>query len=94
MHYDHVSGPGELRTLSFLANRRLAVFGTQDVLDGLERSTLVTYSRQTRPDEAKLYKPSAKRVRPVYGEAFEAEGVYVVPFCQDHGICDSVGFWF
>ena len=33
IHYDHVAGIGELRTLSHLAKRRLGVFATQGVLD-------------------------------------------------------------
>ena len=69
LHYDHVGGPGELRMLSFLANRGLEVFTTQDVLDGPERSTGYV-SRQTRWDDANLNKPSAEGRPFVYGEAF------------------------
>jgi phosphoribosyl 1,2-cyclic phosphate phosphodiesterase len=93
LHYDHVGGLGELRTLSFLANRRIEVFGTQDVLDGLERSASYLFEADAS-DDANLYKPSAEAHPIVYGEAFEAEGVHVLPFCQDHGICDSAGFRF
>ena len=35
LHYDHVAGIGDLRTLSFLAKRHLDVFATDDVLAGL-----------------------------------------------------------
>ena len=93
LHYDHVSGLGELRTLSFLANRRIEVFGTQEVLDGLERSASYLFKADAS-DDANLYKPSADAHPIVYGEAFEAEGVHVVRLCQDHSICDSVGFCF
>ena len=93
LHYDHVGGLGELRTLSFLANRRIEVFGTQEVLDGLERSASYLFKADAS-DDANLYKPSAEAHPIVYGEAFEAEGVHVLPFCQDHGICDSAGFRF
>lgn len=93
LHYDHVAGLGELRTLSFLAKRRLEVFATQDVLDGLEQSACYLF-RSEASDDANLYKPSAE-ARPInYGAAFDAQGIQVLPFCQDHGICDSAGFRF
>lgn len=93
LHYDHVAGLGELRTLSFLAKRRLDVFGTQDVLDGLARSAGYLF-KADESDDAKLYKPSAE-ARPIrYGESFDAAGIQVLPFMQDHGICESAGFRF
>jgi phosphoribosyl 1,2-cyclic phosphate phosphodiesterase len=93
LHYDHVAGIGELRTLSHLARRRLEVFGTADVLDALvERSTYLFKAEAS--DDAQLYKPSADTVPIIYGVPFDAQGVEVLPFRQDHGICDTVGFRF
>lgn len=93
LHYDHVAGLGELRTLSFLAKRRLEVFGTPDVLEGLQRSAGYLFKAE-KSDDKNLYKPSAEAREISYGEYFDAQGVQVLPFCQDHGICESAGFRF
>lgn len=93
LHYDHVAGLGELRTLSFLAKRRLEVFATRDVLDGLIRNAGYLF-RSEESDDAQLYKPSADPVAITYGDAFQAQGVEVIPFMQDHGICETAGFRF
>lgn len=93
LHYDHVAGIGELRTLSFLAKRRLEVFGTADVLDGLvERSAYLF--RAEASEDPRLYKPSADTVPIAYGVPFDAQGIEVLPFRQDHGICETAGFRF
>ena len=93
LHYDHVAGLGELRTLSFLAKRRLEVFATPDVLEGLQLSAGYLFKAQTS-DNANLYKPSAEGRPIIYGDRFNAQGVAVMPFRQDHGICESAGFRF
>ena len=93
LHYDHVAGLGELRTLSFLAKRRLEVFATSDVLAGLQRNAGYLF-KTDKSDDDELYKPSAEARSIKYGERFDAKGVSVLPFCQDHGICDSAGFRF
>lgn len=93
LHYDHVAGIGELRTLSHLAKRRLEVFATQDVLDGLATNAGYLF-RSEASDDAELYKPSADAVPITYGTPFDAQNVTVVPFMQDHGICETAGFRF
>ena len=37
VHYDHIGGIGELRTLSFLAKRRIDIYGTFATLDTLKK---------------------------------------------------------
>lgn len=93
LHYDHVAGIGELRTLSHLVKRRLDVFATQDVLDGLANNAGYLF-RSEDSDDAALYKPSADAIPITYGAAFEAHGIVVTPFMQDHGICETAGFRF
>ena len=93
LHYDHVAGIGELRTLSHLVQRRLDVFGIAEVLDGLvERSAYLF--RAEASDDVQLYKPSADPVPIAYGTPFDVLGIEVLPFMQDHGICESTGFRF
>lgn len=93
LHYDHVAGAGELRTLSHLAKRRLEVFATQDVLDGLINNAGYLFN-SAASDDAELYKPSADTVPIAYGTVFSAQGIEVLPFMQDHGICETAGFRF
>jgi phosphoribosyl 1,2-cyclic phosphate phosphodiesterase len=93
LHYDHVAGIGEIRTLSHLAKRRLDVFATQDVLDGLVNNAGYLF-RSEESDDAEIYKPSAETCAIDYGAPFIAEGVEVLPFRQDHGICETAGFRF
>jgi phosphoribosyl 1,2-cyclic phosphate phosphodiesterase len=93
IHYDHVAGIGELRTLSHLAKRRLGVFATQGVLDGLINNAGYLFNAEAS-DDAQLYKPSAETRAITYGAPFAAEGIEVLPFRQDHGICETAGFRF
>jgi phosphoribosyl 1,2-cyclic phosphate phosphodiesterase len=93
LHYDHVGGIGELRTLSQLAKRRLNVYATPEVLDGLSKNASSSYLfKAAASDSSHIYKPSAKPVPITYGTVFDAAGMHVLPFMQDHGICETAGF--
>lgn len=91
LHYDHVAGIGELRTLSYIAKRRIDVYGTADVMAGLIDRWGYLFEAAKSAD-AQLYKPVANAHEVAYGSPFDVMGVEVLPFRQDHGICDTAGF--
>ena len=93
LHYDHIGGIGELRTLSFLADRRIDTYGTADVMDRLANNWGYLF-RAEDSDDPGLYQPVAQTNTFEYGEPFEACGVPVTAFRQDHGICETAGFRF
>lgn len=93
LHYDHVAGIGEIRTLSFLAKRRIDLYGTDDVMAGLIEKWAYLFESEAS-DDADLYQPVARANEISYGQAFDVMGVEVLPFVQDHGICETAGFRF
>ena len=77
LHYDHVAGIGELRTLSHLIGRRVDVHGTPDVLDGLvERWRYLFHAEDS--DDPGLYQPAATAKPFEYGESIDIGGIAVV----------------
>ncbi|MEE2662153.1 MAG: MBL fold metallo-hydrolase [Pseudomonadota bacterium] len=90
-HYDHIGGIGELRTLSFLQNRRIDLYGTRPVLDILRKNWGYLFNA-TSTDEYGLYKPAAEPHEFTHGASFTVGDLNVIPFSQDHGICETTGF--
>ena len=91
LHYDHVGGIGELRTLSFLAKRQIDIYGTAFTLDTL-RSNWGYLFASDDSDSADLYQPVAEPHAFDFDVPFYAQGIEIVPFRMDHGICDTAGF--
>ena len=91
LHYDHIGGIGELRTLSFLAKRRIDVYGTAFTLDTLKSNWSYLFAADAS-DDANFYKPVAEAHPFEYDTPFDAHGVEILPFEMDHGICDTAGF--
>ncbi len=91
LHYDHVAGIGELRTLSYLAGHRIDTYGTPGVINGLvERNAYLFHEEAS--DDTNLYAPVATTNNFEYGVPLDVRGVEVLPFRQDHGICETAGF--
>ena len=93
LHYDHVGGIGELRTLSFIEKHRIDVFGTPDVMQSLTRDWRYLFSADGS-HESQLYKPVAEPHLFNYGDNFDIKGIEIKAFLQDHGICNTAGFRF
>ena len=91
VHYDHIGGIGELRTLSFLAKHRIDIYGTFATLDTLKKNWSYLF-KSDASDDAKLYKPVAEAHPFEYGAPFNVQGIEILPFEMDHGICDTTGF--
>lgn len=90
-HYDHIGGIGELRTLSFLRKRRIDLYGTPSVLDALQKNWDYLFNASTT-DQYGLYKPSAEPHEFTHGKSFMVGNVKIMPFSQDHGVCETTGF--
>ena len=93
LHYDHVGGIGELRTLSYLAKRRVDVYGTDDVMAHLVEHWGYLFEAG-KSDDMNLYRPVASAHDIAYGTPFDVGGMEIVAFMQDHGICETAGFRF
>lgn len=93
LHYDHVGGIGELRTLSYVAKRLIDIYGTADVMAGLVERWGYLFAAE-ESDDTNLYRPVAVAHDIDYGTPFEIRGVEILPFMQDHGICETAGFRF
>lgn len=93
LHYDHVAGIGEIRTLGHLAGRMLDLYGTPDVLAGLVERWGYLFDAEKSEDPG-LYRPVATARPFAYGDSIDIGGVAVQPFRQDHGICETAGFRF
>ena len=91
LHYDHIGGIGELRTLSFLARRRIDIFGTAATVDTLKSNWSYLFASDASDDDD-LYQPVAEPHIFDYDTPFDAQGVEILPFKMDHGICDTAGF--
>ena len=91
LHYDHVGGIGELRTLSYLAKRRIGVFSTGEILKELKKNWSYLFV-ESNNFESQLYKPVADLNQIEYGKFFSTHGIQIFPFKQDHGVCETVGF--
>ncbi len=93
VHYDHIGGIGELRTLSFLREKRIEVFGTAAVLNSLKENWNYLFDSNTT-DHFRLYKPAAEPCEFSHGKNFRVGNISITPFSQDHGICETTGFRF
>ena len=93
LHYDHIGGIGELRTLSFMREKRIDVYGTAPVLNTLKENWNYLFDENSS-DDLRLYKPAAEPRQFTHGKSFKVGDMNIMPFLQDHGICETTGFRF
>ena len=93
LHYDHIGGIGELRTFSFLRNKRVDVYGTASVLKTLKQNWNYLFE-ENLSDTANIYEPAAEPHEFTHGKSFNVGNTKIIPFLQDHGICETTGFRF
>lgn len=89
-HADHCHGIDDLRSVNWLMQKPVPIYGDETTLADLEIRFPYVFQGSRVPGH--FYKPSVD-ARRIDG-AFEAEGVKVVPFKQDHGYGHSLGFRF
>lgn len=89
-HADHSHGLDDLREICRLMGRPLDVFGSADTLGQLARR--FDYCFKPLGGEGFFYRPSL--IPHPVAAPFEVAGVRVVPFVQDHGYLNTLGFRF
>lgn len=89
-HADHVNGIDDLRMVRRLTKRDIDVWAAPDVLERI--ATRFGYLFVGRADPEALYRPIL--LPHAIDGPFRAGGIDVVPFVQDHGTCETLGFRF
>ncbi|HVC57410.1 MAG TPA: MBL fold metallo-hydrolase [Stellaceae bacterium] len=87
-HADHLHGIDDIRMVNRLIGRAIALFAAAETLAEVERR--FGYVLQPAVPGKPLYRP-ALEARPIVGP-FTAAGMPVVPFAQNHGFMDTLGF--
>ncbi len=87
-HADHVHGIDDLRMVNHLMGQPIPLFATAETLAEVERR--FGYALRPAVPGKPLYRP-ALEPHPISGP-FAAAGMAVVPFAQNHGFMDTLGF--
>jgi phosphoribosyl 1,2-cyclic phosphate phosphodiesterase len=87
-HADHITGLDDVRILNRLAGRPLPAYGTQHTLDELVRRFDYAFKPWTPPH---FFRPVLEPQPLAFGDVFEAAGMAVRVFEQDHGYLPSLG---
>lgn len=87
-HADHILGIDDLRQVNRLTGRALDAYGTGNTLAKLDERFDYAFIGATPPF---FYRPALEPRRLAYGECFEAAGMSVQVFRQDHGVMDTLG---
>ncbi len=94
-HADHTHGIYEIRALNRLQRSVIAAYGTQDDLDHLINKFSYAFDLPKEFNgRISFYKPCLEARVFHHGEAFDIQGIPVLPFAQDHGFLVSTGFRF
>ena len=87
-HADHVTGIDDVRILNRIANRPLAAFASAATLDEMTRR----FGYAFRPwDPPHFYRPVLEPKTVDHGDVFDAAGLSVRVFMQDHGRVETLG---
>ncbi|HTH96603.1 MAG TPA: MBL fold metallo-hydrolase [Stellaceae bacterium] len=88
-HADHTHGIDELRSFNRTQRMRLPIWASAEAMGDL-RQRFGYVLEQNDPAIAAFYKPTIDAH--VIDGPFEAAGIEIVPFVQDHGFTNSLGF--
>ena len=91
-HADHLHGIDDLRTVNRLMGRAIPLYADAATLEEVERRFGYIFTPINPAARASFYKPALER-RIIAGP-FDAAGVAVTPFVQDHGFSTTLGFRF
>src|SRR6202035_666755 len=91
-HADHLHGIDDLRTVNRLMGRAIPLYADAATLEEVERRFGYIFTPINPAARASFYKPALER-RIVAGP-FDAAGVAVAAFVQDHGFSTTLGFRF
>lgn len=87
-HADHIMGIDDLRQINRITGQALPAFGTRATLSRLDDRFDYAFIGATPPF---FFRPALEPRRVEYGEQFEAAGMTVRAFRQDHGVMDTLG---
>lgn len=87
-HADHCLGIDDLRAVNRYAQRALPAYGTRRCLIELEDRFAYAFREATPPF---FYRPALEPLRIEYGQRFEAAGLPLAVFRQEHGVVDTLG---
>jgi phosphoribosyl 1,2-cyclic phosphate phosphodiesterase len=88
-HADHVHGIDELRSFNRVQRVKLPIWASAETLDELRRRFAYVMTEEKSAGPA-FYKPTVEAN--LIDGPFQAAGIPIVPFAQDHGITRSTGF--
>ena len=89
-HADHCHGIDEVRSLNRLTGRSLPIYGSAKTLEEIRQRFRYIFAPVNPRYAAAFYKPALEPH--VVAGAFEAAGLAVTPFVQDHGSTETLGF--
>jgi phosphoribosyl 1,2-cyclic phosphate phosphodiesterase len=89
-HADHLHGIDDLRTVNRLMGKAIPVYADAATMEEVEQRFGYIFTPINPAAKSAFYKPSLER-RVIDGP-FEAAGIAVTPFVQDHGFSRTLGF--
>jgi phosphoribosyl 1,2-cyclic phosphate phosphodiesterase len=87
-HADHCLGIDDLRQVNRVTGRTLDAYARKPCLRKLEDRFEYAFFPATPPY---FYRPALEPIPIDYGQGFEAAGMSILPFRQDHGVMDTLG---
>ena len=87
-HADHCLGIDDLRQVNRVTGQALDAYGTRTTMQKLDDRFDYAFIGPTPPF---FYRPALEQKRVAYGDRFEAAGLPVEVFRQDHGVMDTLG---
>ncbi|MDI3306980.1 MAG: MBL fold metallo-hydrolase [Acetobacteraceae bacterium] len=87
-HADHILGIDDLRQVNRITGKVLDAYGTRTTLSKLDDRFDYAFMGASPPF---FFRPALEPRRVEYGECFEAAGMQVQVFRQDHGVMDTLG---
>ena len=91
-HADHLHGIDDLRSVNRMMQKALPIYADPKTLDEIRRRFGYVLT-PPRPDALALFYKPVLEATTITGP-FEAAGIAVTPFAQDHGFSQSLGFRF
>lgn len=88
-HADHIMGIDDIRSLNRNVGKVIPAYGDAGTLKVLQNRMAYVFAPISGDF---FYKPCLEAREIEAGNAFEAAGVEVVPFRQDHGFSETLGF--
>jgi len=91
-HADHSHGIDEIRSLNRLSRESIAIYASAQTIEEIRQRFRYIFAPVNPRYAAAFYKPALDPH--IIDGPFEAAGISVTPFVQDHGSINSLGFRF